>query len=66
MEKKILGRALLKCKLCGKTKELIIQSTKEDYKHDYSTLTNLGHKCSGYVTTTTAWCIVMPTNRSPS
>ena len=48
MEKKILGRALLKCKLCGKTKELVIQSTKEDYKHDYSALTNLGHRCNDY------------------
>lgn len=55
MEKRILGRALLKCKLCGKTKELTIQSTKDDYKHDYSTLNRLGHKCDGYVTTTDEW-----------
>lgn len=46
MEKKILGRAKFRCKLCGKPIELTIQSSKEEYKHDYSTLTNLAHKCS--------------------
>ena len=52
MGKMILGRALLQCKLCGQTKELIIESSKEEYKHDYSTLNNLGHKCPNIGTKT--------------
>ena len=54
MEKKILGKAILRCKLCGKVKELIIQSSKGEYKHDYSTLSNLGHKCE-HLNTNTVW-----------
>lgn len=42
---RIIGTAVLKCKVCGKTKELTISADKSDYKNDYTSLTKLGHVC---------------------
>lgn len=50
MATKVLGIAVFRCSLCGKMKELAISSDKDSYKHDYSSLLELAHKCEPLAT----------------